>query len=95
MHLLVAKSRTLLTKDLVKELKRFSTIWLRDQFPVLEGFTWQEGYGAFSEHYSRLTIVRRYIENQAFHHRKLTWEEEYRKLLQRHGADFDERFFLD
>ncbi len=94
-HLLVAKSKMLLTCDLVKELKRTSCLWLKRQASDLKSFAWQEGYGAFSVSHSNIAKVRTYIENQAEHHRKMTWEEEYRALLERHGVDFDERLFLD
>jgi putative transposase len=94
-HLLVAKSKSLLTGDLVKELKRFSCIWLKQQTADLKSFAWQEGYGAFSVSHSNLARVRTYIENQEEHHRKMTWEQEFRGLLVRHGIQFDERFFLD
>ena len=94
-HLLVLKSRTLLTADLVKEIKRISSGWVKRQKPALRGFAWQEGYGAFSVIYSQLGRVRTYIEGQAEHHRKITWEEEFRGLLKRHGIEFDERFVFD
>ena len=59
------------------------------------GFAWQSGYGAFSVSYSGLKKVTDYIANQEEHHRQMTWEEELRGLLTRHGIEFDERYYLD
>jgi putative transposase len=91
-HLLVLKSSTLLTGELVKEIKRTSSIWMKGK---VKGFSWQAGYGAFSVSSSNLPSVQRYILGQARRHRKMTWEEEYRLLLEKHGIQFDERYFLD
>jgi len=92
-HLLVLKSSILLTDDLVKEIKRTSSIWMKTK--GLAEFNWQSGYGAFSVSYSNIEEVRRYILNQGQHHQNLTWEQEYRKFLEKNGVDFDERYFLD
>jgi REP element-mobilizing transposase RayT len=53
------------------------------------GFEWQEGYGAFSVSASNLSAVERYIRNQAVHHRKMSFEEEFAALLKKHGVEFD------
>jgi putative transposase len=57
-------------------------------------FSWQEGYGAFSVSSSNLDRVTRYIQNQEAHHRKLSFEEEYRAILKKHGVEFDPRYLL-
>lgn len=91
-HLLIGMGKGVLTSDLVREIKRTSSIWLKGK--GVDDFAWQVGYGAFSVSYSNLDQVRAYIANQEEHHRVLTWEEEYRMLLERHGIVFDERFYL-
>ena len=58
-------------------------------------FSWQVGYGAFSISYWDLEKIGTYIANQVEHHVKWTWEQEYRKLLKKHGIEFDEKYFLD
>jgi putative transposase len=55
-------------------------------------FGWQDGYGAFSVGASEIEAVRAYIAGQEAHHRKVTFQEEYRALLQEHGVEYDERF---
>ena len=94
-HLLVRKSNTILTGQLVKEIKRTSSRWMKSKRPELRSFHWQSGYGAFSVSYSLLNGVKKYILQQAEHHKKMTWEEEFRRLLKKHGIQFDERFYLD
>jgi REP-associated tyrosine transposase len=93
-HLLYRKSSTILTMDLVKELKRQSAISLKDQGLVVPGFSWQTGYGAFSISHWDVENIRHYIANQESHHHVKSWEEELRELLEKHGVEYDERFFL-
>jgi putative transposase len=52
----------------------------------------QEGYGAFTVNPSQRQAVRRYIEQQAEHHRTHTFREEYMELLQRSSVEFDEHY---
>ena len=94
-HLLYRKPSGLLTSDMIKELKRQSSLWFKENNHVEPDFHWQSGYGAFSISYWDLDKLNSYIRNQADHHREVTWEEEYRCLLEQHGIKYDERFFLD
>ena len=61
----------------------------------LKKFHWQSGYGAFSVSESNVEAVRKYIEKQAMHHRRRTFEEEFREFLQRYRVDYDERYVWD
>ena len=58
-------------------------------------FQWQTGYGAFSVSQSQSRRVVTYIANQEAHHRKMTFQDEFRELLTRHGLEFDERYVWD
>ena len=58
-------------------------------------FQWQAGYGAFSVSQSNSDAVRRYIEDQEAHHRKITFKDDLRALFRRHGIEFDERYLWD
>jgi putative transposase len=69
-------------------LKANSSKWLG------HGFSWQEGYGAFSVSSSNLDPVIRYIRNQEKHHRKFSFDQEFRAILRRHGIDYDRRELL-
>ena len=94
-HLLVRLSRTVTQADLVKELKRASTLWLREQSPDTSAFSWQAGYGIFSVSVSNLAQVRAYISSEEEHHRKVTFQEELRLFLQRHQLDWEEDYVWD
>jgi putative transposase len=94
-HLLCALSRTCTIADLVKELKRGSTLWIRERWPRLNEFSWQSGYGAFSIGASQIEDVRRYIGEQEVHHARVSFQDEFRLLLGRYGIEFDERYVWD
>jgi len=59
------------------------------------GFSWQAGYGAFSIGESQADTVIRYIQNQENHHRKMSFQDEFRKFLQRYRVAYDERYVWD
>lgn len=95
-HLLARMSRSISLADWVKELKRASTVWIREQpWPDAGAFHWQAGYGAFSVSQSNTDAVVEYIRTQEAHHRQTTFQEEYRALLKKHGVAWDERFVWD
>lgn len=92
-HLLVDLPPSLSTGELLAKLKANSSRWFRKEFPKTD-FRWQRGYGAFSVSPSKLDDVRGYIDRQEEHHKKSSFEDEIRKLVQSHGLEFDERMFL-
>lgn len=94
-HLLFALTRTATIADVVKELKRGSSLWLKTKSADLTDFAWQSGYGAFSISQSQIDDVRTYIAGQEEHHRKITFQEEFRRFLQRYEIEFDERYVWD
>ena len=94
-HLLFAHSRTATVADVVKELKRGSSVWLKTKSPTLAEFAWQNGYGVFSIGQSQVDAARAYIAGQAEHHRKISFQDELRELLRRYEIEFDERYVWD
>ena len=60
-----------------------------------QSFQWQNGYAGFSVSQSNVEEVRNYIEKQADHHRRMTFQDELRALFKRHGIEFDERYVWD
>lgn len=88
-HLLIQLPPVLALAKAVSLLKSNSSTWMKDH--ALD-FSWQEGYGAFSVSASNLPAVKRYIANQEKHHRKITFEDEFVALLEKHGIDYDPRF---
>jgi putative transposase len=67
-HVLHALSRTTSVAEIVKEIKRATSLWIKAQDPDLHDFAWQGGYGAFSIGASQIEVVRDYIARQAEHH---------------------------
>jgi REP-associated tyrosine transposase len=94
-HLLCVLSRTCAPADMVKEVKRSSSLWIKTRASGFENFGWQSGYGVFSIGYSQIEEVRRYIARQEEHHRKLTFQDEFRRLLSRYEVSFDEAYVWD
>ena len=94
-HLLISLSKTIALADSVRTIKSNSSKWIHETFPTQDDFAWQAGYGAFAVSFSNLEKVKRYIANQAEHHRKRTFREEFVALLQRHEIEFDEQYLWD
>jgi REP-associated tyrosine transposase len=91
-HLLCALSRTRDAATMVKEVKRGSSLWIKTKSSKLEDFGWQNGYGAFSIGFSQIAAVKEYIAGQETHHRTMTFQQEFRGLLQRYEIEFDEQY---
>ncbi|MDB5385634.1 MAG: transposase [Planctomycetaceae bacterium] len=94
-HILGVLGRTISIADWVKELKRVSNSWLKELGIEYKAFEWQSGYGAFSVSQSNVEQVKEYILNQEEHHRKQTFQDEFRALLSRHHLEWDERYVWD
>lgn len=94
-HLLIAHPRTCAPAELVQEIKTGSSKWVKTKSPQLAGFHWQGGYGIFSISPSHRPALEKYIANQAEHHRVVTFQEEYRRLLEKYRIEYDERYVWD
>ena len=94
-HLLCRFGRTVSQAEWVKELKRVSNGWLKEQGPGYTDFEWQGGYADFSVSHSNLEQVKHYIVGQEEHHRRMTFQDELRALLRKHEIEFDERYLWD
>ena len=90
-HILISLRATLSVARAIQLLKGNSSKWIHEAFSNRALFGWQEGYGAFSIGVSGVEATKRYIRNQAEHHRKRTFREELRIMLRRHGLEYDER----
>jgi REP element-mobilizing transposase RayT len=94
-HLLFDLGRTISSSTAVEEVKKTSSKWIKTKGTSFFMFAWQAGYGAFAVSESNVAEVRAYIANQAEHHRKRSFQEEYRSFLDRHGIAYDERYVWD
>ena len=90
-HLLVGLKSTHCLADFMRELKKNTSTWVHEEIGK-PGFSWQEGYGAFTVSPTAREKVRGYISNQEGHHRTQTFREELVSLLERAGVEYDERW---
>ena len=94
-HLLVGLTRTITIAQLVEKVKTETSKWAKKAKGGNSAFTWQAGYGAFSVSHSLCNIVDEYIRHQAKHHAKMSYQDEYRWLCEKHGIEIDERYVWD
>jgi putative transposase len=94
-HLLLSLPATVAIAKAVQLIKAGSSKWIHETFPRSRTFAWQEGYGAFSVGISQVDRTIAYIQRQAEHHRKTTFQEEFLAFLKKHGIEWDERFVWD
>ncbi|MGO8786772.1 MAG: IS200/IS605 family transposase [Terriglobia bacterium] len=93
-HLLTSLHPTVNLANLVKDIKTGSSLWIKEEavFPMFSH--WQDGYAAFTHSKGEIGGLIEYIKGQEEHHRRTTFAEEYRKLLEEAGIEFDERYML-
>ena len=95
LHALFSLSRVVTVADAVEEVKTESSKWIKRKGIEFRNFHWQSGYGAFSIGQSQVSTVERYIGRQKQHHRRVTFQDEYRKFLKAYGVEYDERYVWD
>lgn len=93
-HILMSIPATITISDLVKRIKGESSKWISNQWPHMRDFRWQDGYGAFTLGQSQIADTVAYIRNQRAHHQSKTFEGEYRRFLQIHGIEVDEKYIF-
>ncbi len=81
--------------ELMRDVKSNSSKWVHETFLPLSEFAWQEGYSVFTVSKSKEPAVKRYIETQAEHHKKVDFKAELLWLLREQGVEFDERYVFD
>ena len=94
-HSLFRLSKNCSLAKIVEEIKTSSSKWIKTQRGSFSNFHWQSGYGAFSVGPAEVDAVAAYIAQQETHHRAVSFQEEYRKLLETHAIEFDERYLWD
>ena len=92
-HILTDIHPSIASADFVRDIKASSSFWIKNTilFPSFIG--WEEGYGSFTCSYRDLNMLIEYIKNQQDHHKTVTFEDEYRRLLLEAGITPEERYF--
>lgn len=91
-HILCTLPKTMCISDLVEEVKKSSSKWIKTKGEAYHNFYWQDGYGCFSVSPSLISRIISYISNQKRHHSVTTSISEYKGLLKENGVDFDEKY---
>ena len=91
-HILTSLPRNKTLSDFVRDLKANSSKWIKQLDSRYKFFAWQDGYGAFSVSPTSLDKTINYIRSQEEHHRKRSFQEEYKLFLEHYGINFDERY---
>jgi REP element-mobilizing transposase RayT len=94
-HSLFLLNKKITLIKVVEEIKSHSSGWIKTKGNPYQNFYWQTGYGAFSVNPSEVDTVAAYIESQKEHHRKITFEEEYRGFMKKYGVEWDEQYVWD
>ena len=94
-HLLCHQSKNVAAADLVRDIKRASSMWIKEAAPRLAMFQWRQGYGVFSISPAHVQSLTQYIQGQDEHHRQVSFQDELRTLCRKYGVELDERYAWD
>jgi putative transposase len=91
-HILCLLSRKIAQMDLLEEIKKQSSKWIKTQGMSYSNFYWQDGYGVFSVNPTQIIVVVDYIKNQEEHHKTISFQDELRAFLKKYKVEYDERY---
>jgi len=93
-HILTSLHPSVCLADLVKEAKVSTSTWIKENAMFPDFTHWQDGYGAFTVSHSDKDAVIEYIKGQEAHHKKVSFKDELRAFLIKHGVKFDEKYLV-
>ena len=91
-HVLCIMSKNISLSDLMEDIKKNSSRWIKTKGTHYQNFAWQGGYAGFSVSQSKVDVVSRYIDNQKEHHKHQTFREEYIQFLKEYGIEYNEDY---
>ena len=94
-HILSLLSRNHWIAKVVEEIKKGSSKWIKTKGDLVRKFAWQRGYAAFSVSQSHITRVQNYIFSKEVHHKRKTFQDEFREFLKRYEVEYDEHYVWD
>lgn len=93
-HILIELKPESSLSDLVRDIKKHSTIFINKQNWLSYKFSWQSGFGAFSYSYSQVDKVYNYIKNQDKIHLNRTFQKEYTEFLNKFNVEYRDEFLF-
>lgn len=94
-HILVGFPPTICISDLIRDIKRSSSMFINNEVKSYIKFSWQEGFGAFTVGYRELDHVYKYILNQEEHHRVKKFRDEYFQILNENGVEYNNDYVFE
>jgi putative transposase len=94
-HILIGFPPTISISDLIRDIKRSSSLFINEKIKSYLKFNWQEGFGAFTVGYRELDHVCKYIQNQESHHLKISFKNEYMWILNEEGIKFNNEYLFE
>jgi putative transposase len=94
-HVFVSIQPSVAISDLVRDIKANSTLWIKSNFKQMQGFSWQEGFGAFSYAKSQAQQVIDYVLKQPEHHKKTTFHQEYIAFLKAFEVEYKDEYLFE
>ena len=93
-HIFVSIKPDIAISDLVRDIKSNSSSFIKEK-ELINNFSWQTGFGAFSYSKSQAKKVVDYILNQPQHHKRKTFQQEYKEFLQKFEIEYKEEYFFE
>ncbi len=94
-HILIGLHPAISVSDLTRDIKSNSSKFINEKNWVAGKFCWQDGFGAFTYSRSQIDAVAKYILNQAEHHNKQSFKDEYLGILKNMDIDYDEQYLFE
>ena len=94
-HILCIMSKNISLADLVEEIKKHSSRWIKTKDKNYKRFQWQGGYSGFSVSKSLVEKTKKYIKEQKEHHKKKSFKEELTEFLNLYGVDYNPRYLWE
>jgi len=94
-HFLIGMKPACCLSELVREVKKSSNEYIKENKFSKFKFSWQEGFGAFSYSQSHLDKIINYINNQKIHHKKMTFKQEYLNILEKFNIKYDNKYLFE
>ena len=94
LHLFIGMKPAQSLSDLMLNVKGSSSKWIHENKLVKGCFEWQQGFAAFSYSSDQIDSVIKYIQNQEFHHKAISFIDEYLEFLIKFKIPYDEKYIF-